>query len=340
MSWHLVLLGFAAGLVIGTVTTPVGVSGAVFLLPVQLDVLREPSPAVTPTNLLFNLVATPAALRRYRAQGQLAGPLARQLIAATLPGVVIGPLVRVFLVPAVRAFRLIAAAVLLPLGAWLCVRSSPRSTCRCGSVRPLSTRTITVLALLVGAVGGIYGIGGGSILGPILVGAGLPVATVAPAALASTFATSAVGAITYGLLAVVADGSIAPAARAELGKAGPYADPNGWCHLFVNYVAEQAKVPGWQSQPSPSLLYADALADGRLSKSPVVGGIAFIDFEENFDEDGYVDHVGIVESATEHEGDVVTLERNPAGGGSDVVVRHSRSVLSPHIIGYATLAKS
>ena len=72
MSWHLVLLGFAAGLVIATVTTPVGVSGAVFLLPVQLDVVRVPSPAVTPTNLLFNVVARPGALLRYRAQGQLA----------------------------------------------------------------------------------------------------------------------------------------------------------------------------------------------------------------------------------------------------------------------------
>jgi uncharacterized protein len=34
--------------------------------------------------------------------------------------------------------------------------------------------------------------------------------TVAPAALASTLVTSVVGAITYGLLAVVADGAIAP----------------------------------------------------------------------------------------------------------------------------------
>lgn len=53
-------------------------------------------------------------------------------------------------------------------------------------------------------------IGGGSILGPLLVGTGLPVAAVAPAALASTFTTSAVGPITYGLLAVAVDGAIAP----------------------------------------------------------------------------------------------------------------------------------
>ncbi|CAM5274034.1 hypothetical protein STANM309S_06451 [Streptomyces tanashiensis] len=56
--------------------------------------------------------------------------------------------------------------------------------------------------------GGIYGIGGGSLLGPILVGRGAPVATVAPAALASTFVTS--DAATYALLSLAATGDIAP----------------------------------------------------------------------------------------------------------------------------------
>lgn len=56
------LLGFIAGVLISVVTAPVGVSGAVFLLPVQLSVLGVPSPAVTPTNLLFNVVAVPGAL--------------------------------------------------------------------------------------------------------------------------------------------------------------------------------------------------------------------------------------------------------------------------------------
>ena len=58
------LLGFAAGLAVATVTAPVGVSGAVFLLPIQLSVLEVPNPAVTPTNLLFNIVSIPGALAR------------------------------------------------------------------------------------------------------------------------------------------------------------------------------------------------------------------------------------------------------------------------------------
>src|SRR6201999_1704113 len=58
--------GLAAGFLIAVVTTPAGVSGAVFLLPVQLSVLDVPSPSVTPTNLLFNVVAVPGALARFR----------------------------------------------------------------------------------------------------------------------------------------------------------------------------------------------------------------------------------------------------------------------------------
>lgn len=60
--WSASLLAFTAGASIALVTAPVGVSGAVFLLPVQLSVLGVPSPAVTPTNLLYNVVAGPGAL--------------------------------------------------------------------------------------------------------------------------------------------------------------------------------------------------------------------------------------------------------------------------------------
>jgi uncharacterized membrane protein YfcA len=59
-------------------------------------------------------------------------------------------------------------------------------------------------------VGGIYGIGGGSILAPILIGTGRSPADVAPAALASTFVTSVAGVITFTILSVSHHGSIAP----------------------------------------------------------------------------------------------------------------------------------
>ncbi|MBL1110691.1 sulfite exporter TauE/SafE family protein [Streptomyces sp. 5-8] len=210
MDWSTGVLGFAAGMLIAIITAPVGVSGAVFLLPVQLSALGVPSPAVTPTNLLFNVVAGPGALLRYRHDGMLYGPLTRLLIAGTLPGVVLGAAIRVFAVPGPAVFRLLVAVLLLPLGIWLCARTIHPRAAGANTPEQPSPRTVTALALAVGTVGGIYGIGGGSILGPILVGRGMPVAQVAPAALASTFLTSVIGANAYGLLALTGGDDIAP----------------------------------------------------------------------------------------------------------------------------------
>ncbi|MFD4584880.1 TSUP family transporter [Streptomyces sp. NPDC058434] len=209
MQWELAVAGLAVGMLIAVLTAPVGVSGAVFLLPVQLSVFAVPNPAVTPTNLLYNVVAGPGALLRYRRDGALRGPLVRLLVLGTLPGVVIGAVVRVFVLPGPHVFRLLVALLMLPLGLWLVVRTIRPASPRTGRAG-LSPRTVAGLALAVGIVGGVYGIGGGSILGPVLVGRGVPVTDVAPAALASTFATSVVGASTYALLSLTQAGSIAP----------------------------------------------------------------------------------------------------------------------------------
>lgn len=206
MSPSAALLALLAGFLVAVVTAPVGISGAVFLLPIQLDVLRVPSPAVTPTNLLHNIIGTPGALLRYRRAGALGGPLVRQLLGGTLPGVVVGTLVRVYLAPGDRLFRALAACVLVPLGVWLCVHPDSPHTRR----HVLSRRTIIGLGVAVGIIGGIYGIGGGSLLGPILVGAGMAVAAVAPAALAATFMTSVVGVLTYAVLSLMTSGPISP----------------------------------------------------------------------------------------------------------------------------------
>lgn len=163
---------------------------------------------MTPTNLLFNVIAGPGALLRYRTQGSLDGPLARRLVLGTLPGAVIGAVIRVLVVPGPRVFRLVVAAVLLPIGLWLCVRTLRKAPHPAPS--GISGNAITLMALCVGVVGGIYGIGGGSILGPILVSRGMPVSKVAPAALTSTFLTSIAGSATFALLALARAGPISP----------------------------------------------------------------------------------------------------------------------------------
>jgi uncharacterized protein len=226
------LIALLCGFVIALVTTPVGVSGAVFLLPVQLDLLKVPNPSVTPTNLLYNVVAGPGALLRHRAR--LRGSLVGRLLCGTVPGVVVGACIRVWLVPDARTFRLVAAVVLLALGGWLVLRTL-RQVTETPSALPPPTPALVALSFAVGVLGGVYGIGGGSILAPILVGRGMRVAEVAPAALASTFVTSVIGAVTFTVIALGADGSIAPdwpigLAAGIGGLAGGYWGAR-WSHL-------------------------------------------------------------------------------------------------------------
>jgi hypothetical protein len=175
-------VALVAAYVIAVLATPAGISGAVLLLPFQVSVLGTPSPAVTPTNLLYNVVATPGGLYRYWRQHQT------------------------------KVFDLVVAAVLIPLGSIIAItrpqRRDPDAPPR--PARMIPPPVLIALALVVGCVGGIYGIGGGSILAPILVGTGRRPAEVAPAALASTFVTSVAGVITFTKLAIHAHVHAAP----------------------------------------------------------------------------------------------------------------------------------
>ena len=196
---------FIAGLLVAAVTTPAGVSGAVLLLPIQVSLLDVPSPAVTPTNLIFNLFATPSGVLRYRRlrRGTSRSPLVARLLAGTIPGVVVGAIIRVEWLSGQRAFYLAAALVLAVLGGLLIRRRADHAAGQ------LPLPLIPPIALGVGVIGGIYGIGGGSFLAPILLIGGYTAYEVAPAALLSTMAASIVGVAAFVILGMTSS-STAP----------------------------------------------------------------------------------------------------------------------------------
>jgi uncharacterized protein len=202
-------VGALCAFALALVTTPAGVSGAVLLLPVQLSVLRVAVDAVTPTNLLFNVAATPGGLLRFWHERRLTGPLSALLISGSLPGVIAGAVIRVELLSGSRAFMFVAAGVLLPLGLWLMLGAQRLPHARSVPSRR-ARRLIWGLALLVGVVGGIYGIGGGSLLAPVLLVFGFSAYEVAPATLAATFVTSIGGIASYEALQLTHGGGIAP----------------------------------------------------------------------------------------------------------------------------------
>lgn len=237
--------------VISFFTSMGGVSGAFLLLPFQVSFLGYTSPSVSATNQLFNVVAIPSGVYRYWKEGRMVWPLTWVVIAGTLPGVFIGALIRVAYLPDPRRFKLFAAGVLLYIGIKMVrelLKKTAATTGKGSNEKPLQNMMwrkdkpslpavrithfnfkrlgytfydetfdipfwgVFLLSFIVGVVGGIYGIGGGAIIAPFFVTFfGLPVYTVAGAALMGTFVTSVAGVAFYQAIAPFYPGiSVAP----------------------------------------------------------------------------------------------------------------------------------
>jgi uncharacterized membrane protein YfcA len=251
------LIPLLVAFAVSALTAPAGVSGAFLLLPLQVSVLGFTSPAVSPTNLVYNIVATPGGVYRYVREGRVVWPLAWVVIMGTLPGAFVGAVLRVTVLSDPRSFEVFVGLVLLYFGIRLLYgvlasgitlregTGTGPSTVRVVAASPLrveyeyggksyafGTPAIFVLSLGVGVIGGIYSIGGGSIIAPFLVTVfGLPVYTVAGATLIGTFVTSVAGVAFYELLAATGFGGGVPVAPDWLlgitlgvgGLAGTYA---------------------------------------------------------------------------------------------------------------------
>ena len=90
-----------------------GISGAFLLLPFQVSVLNFTSPAVSSTNHLFNVIAIPGGIIRYIKEGRMVWPLVLIVIIGTMPGVLIGTLIRIQYLPDPVKFKIFAGTVLM-----------------------------------------------------------------------------------------------------------------------------------------------------------------------------------------------------------------------------------
>jgi uncharacterized protein len=110
------LLPPAVAFIISFFTSMGGVSGAFLILPFQVSVLGFNTPAVSSTNQLFNIVAIPSGVYRYIKEGRMVWPLAWIVIIGTLPGVLIGAVIRCQYLPNPKNFKLFAGFVLIYIG--------------------------------------------------------------------------------------------------------------------------------------------------------------------------------------------------------------------------------
>lgn len=218
-------------LVISFFTSMAGVSGAFLLLPFQMSVLGFDTPAVTSTNQVFNVVATPSGIYRYLREGRFVWPLACAVIVGTAPGIVIGGLLRITVLSDPAPFKAFAGVVLLYI-AWRTFQGviRPRAAAKLG-LTPTSSHTdwraetilftwkrltfqfqgnehscstigIAAFSLLVGIVGGAYGIGGAALIAPVFVSLyGLPIHAVAGATLSGTFSSALIAVVFFQLVA-------------------------------------------------------------------------------------------------------------------------------------------
>lgn len=248
------LVPFAAAFCVSFFTSMGGVSGAFLLLPFQVSLLGYTAPSVSATNQVFNIVAIPSGVYRFWREGRMVWPLTWIVVAGTLPGVLVGAIVRVLYLPDPNQFKVFASAVLLYIGIRMFRdllrnkngsqrknrreesfqkslkerQSKPgRTEVRISASQDLYAVTLThlsfrrlgytfnneqyyapiwgifMLSLVVGMIGGVYGIGGGAIIAPFLVTFfGLPVYTIAGATLMGTLVTSVAGVVFYQAIAV------------------------------------------------------------------------------------------------------------------------------------------
>lgn len=107
---------FFAGFAVAFVCSMGGVSGANLLLPFQMSVLGFVTPAVSATNHLFNIVAIPSGVYRFIREGRMVWPLTWVVMAGTVPGVLLGVILRVKYLPDPTHFKAFAGLVLLYIG--------------------------------------------------------------------------------------------------------------------------------------------------------------------------------------------------------------------------------
>ncbi len=105
-----------AAFLISAVTSPAGISGSFLLLPFQISYLNFTSPAVSPTNLIFNIVSTPGGLYSFIKEGRMVWPITWVMTAGTIPGVIIGSWLRITKLQDPKVFKLFLGIVMLYLG--------------------------------------------------------------------------------------------------------------------------------------------------------------------------------------------------------------------------------
>ena len=217
------------GLAVSVVSAPTGISGGFLILPISMNFLNFVSPAVSPTNYIFNAVAMPAGLWRLHREKRLMWGLGMLIMLTSLPGILAGTVLRGTWLREAADFKIFVALVLSALAlslarsiagvhpltaraersfaagrggaAGLKVRSYGLKNIKfdfAGELFTVSSPALAAVSLAVGLVGGVYGIGGAAVIAPVLISLfHLPIYAVGGASLLAGWASSLFGLFSY-----------------------------------------------------------------------------------------------------------------------------------------------
>jgi len=202
-----------------------GLSGAFLVMAYMISGLGFAGPPASATNFVFNLTAIPSGVYNFARQRRVLWPMVLIVTLGTLPGLAVGYFIRMRFLPDPARFKVFVGLFFLYLAVKLLMELTGRGArgpkivvgelsavhtgirkvvFRLGE-REFSFRTLPLFAfsLLVGIIGGTYGLGGGVLVVPFLVSLeGLPIYAIAGGAILSTFLASVAGVIVYTFLPI------------------------------------------------------------------------------------------------------------------------------------------
>lgn len=219
------------GLAVSVISSPTGISGGFLILPICINFLGFTGLAVSPTNFIFNVVSLPSGLWRLWREKRLMWSLGIILMLGSLPGIFAGTVLRATWLKDPGSFKIFVALVLSVLafnllrGLWFqnsltsqaeknflknsgqvssdldVVRQGANLSFQFGGERfTIHIPQLTLISLLVGLAGGIYGIGGAAIIAPLLISwFRLPIYVASGASLLAGWVASIFGLLSYGL---------------------------------------------------------------------------------------------------------------------------------------------
>jgi len=213
----------AMGFGLGLICAPAGISGAIYLLPLQLSFLGVGAVCASATNMFYNVLATPGGVLRIIRERRMCWPLSGTIVAGSVPGILLGVYLRLHYLPGRRLFMCFVGCFLLASGFLLGLQTlrDGRRALRHGraelediyfDLRWIGWRfsgveqRVNVLRLLaaaavIGLASGAYGIGGAGILIPVLVlFFRIPVYIAAGSSLFANLVNSSAGLAAYSLI--------------------------------------------------------------------------------------------------------------------------------------------